>query len=152
MMWEMRLRTSLSPILIRWGMALVAVSIGWVFGIASYVMGLALYLLLVPRGSFVGLGIYALVTGFFCLVAWLIVGFPLSIWNPTFSSRTNVFAATMLSGAIGLCMVFVAFRPSRLTFNVIPLMAFLTGAVSMMAYVKLLKSLKYRIPHYGNLD
>jgi hypothetical protein len=150
MIWEMSLRTPVSPILIRWGVALVAVSIGWVFGIASYVMGLAFYLLLVPRGSFLGLGIYTLITGFFCLVAWLIVGLPLSIWNPKFSSPASVFTATMLSGAIGLFMAFVALRPSRLTFNVIPLMAFLTGTVSMLAYIKLLESWGYRISQYGN--
>jgi hypothetical protein len=51
----------------------------------------------------------------------------------------------MLSGGIGLFMFWLIGRPSRPTFNVFPLLAFLTAAVSMLTYIKLLELLKARI-------
>ena len=141
----MNSRTREFPILIRWGVALIAVRLGWLFGIASYVVGLAFYLLLVPSGSFFGLGRYGIVSGLFCLAAWIIVGLPLAIWDPKFSSRTRVLTATIMSGGIGLLMMVVVLRPARLTFNVFPLLAFLTAAFSMLTYINLLEPLKARI-------
>jgi hypothetical protein len=114
----------------RWGMALIALISGWLTGFVVF--------LLIARASPLDEPFWAVCTGLFCLAAWFVVGAPLAVLNPNLSTIFRALTAVILSGFIGMGMLF-AFL-GAIAINVISLLAFLMGAVSMAVYVLISRS------------
>lgn len=105
--------------------AFAAVFCGWLAGFLAY--------LAAANGSPHDQTVWASWTAAFCLAAWLLIGLPLAAANPDLSTLPRAAIAIAASGCAGAAMTAVFFF--SLTPGPIPLLAFLTGAGSMLAYV-----------------
>lgn len=118
---------SLVSALRRWLLALIALTSGWVVGLVVFVLWAGSS----PADELSWMAY----TGLFCLTAWLFIGAPLALLNPNLSSIPRALFAVLLSGLIGMGMLFVVFR--IVVINAISLLGFLTAAVSMAGYILL---------------
>lgn len=117
-------------VLARWGIALTSIFFGWLTGFLLY--------LAIAYGSPRDQIVWAIWTGCFCVVAWLLIGVPLAVLDPDLSSAWRSAVAVLATGCIGVAMLVLFFREFAL--NPIFLLAFLTAATSMLIYTVLLRA------------
>jgi hypothetical protein len=123
----------------RWGAALIAIGCGWLLNFIVYLNTAHAF----PPDPM----IWAFRTGVFCLGAWVLVGLPLAIWDPDVcSTRRRMLLATVLCGLTGFLMMLLFFGtfPPVSVFSIFGGLAFITAAVSMLAYAALTRLLRVR--------
>ena len=127
--WGMR------RILVRWGIALVAVACGWGVDFLVY--------LSIAAASAGDRYAWAVWTGLFCGAAWFLVGLPLAVVGPDLSSRGRVAVATVLCGAAGMVLIGGLFRSVEAMVSIFGLLAFVAGAASMLVYAGLCRMIVF---------
>jgi hypothetical protein len=122
----------------RWASALVGVTSGWLINFFVYIN--------IANASALDRQSWLYWTGMFCLLAWFLVGLPLSLSDLDVSStRGRLVSATAMSGLVGVLMIVVFFGFSLSTpFFVFGGLAFMTAAVSMLVYAALRNILPVR--------
>jgi hypothetical protein len=122
----------------RWASALVGVASGWLINFFVYIN--------IANASALDRQSWLYWTGIFCLLAWFLVGLPLSISDLDVSStRGRLVSAMAASGLVGVLMIVLFFGFSLSTpFFVFGGLAFMTAAVSMLVYAALRNLLPVR--------
>ena len=122
----------------RWASALVGVASGWVVNFFLYIN--------IANASSGDRISWLYWTGMFCLLAWFLVGLPLALSDIDVSSTLRRLALAMVvSGLVGVLMIVFFFGfPVSTGFFVFGGLAFMTAAVSMLAYAALTRILPVR--------
>ena len=117
-------------VLIRWFVALISVAIGWF-------VQLGLHHLIFTHASEYDTLIWEIWTGVYCGVAWVLIGFPLAINNPSFPSLGSKLKAVFFAGLAGAGIALLG--PALIMYFVTGPLAFIVGCISMAAYLSIMR-------------